>query len=108
MEKVYENALMFELEANGFQVESQKPIKVYYNKREAGKYFADLIVENKIILEIKSVSSIDKSHEAQLLNYLKATEMEVGLVLNFGQKAEHRRKVFANNRKDLIENLLNP
>lgn len=67
-----------------------------------------MIVENKVIIEIKVAISIDKSHEAQLLNYLKATEIEVGLILNFGQKAEYRRKIFANQRKDLIENLLNP
>ncbi|MGC2235606.1 MAG: GxxExxY protein [Pyrinomonadaceae bacterium] len=108
LEKVYERALAAELEASGFQVHSQQPIKVYYNGKNVGDYFADLIVENKIILEIKTASSIDKTHEAQLLNYLKATELEVGLILNFGEKAEYRRKVFANQRKDLIKNLLNP
>lgn len=108
LEKVYERALAAELEALGFQVHSQQPIKVYYNGKNVGDYFADLIIENKIILEIKTASSIDKTHEAQLLNYLKATELEVGLILNFGEKAEYRRKVFANQRKDLIKNLLNP
>jgi len=107
LEKVYENAMAFELEDNGLFVQTQLPIKVFYNGREAGEYFADLVVENKVILEIKTAAAIDKAHEAQLLNYLKATEMEVGLILNFGQKAEYRRKVFANQKKDIISQLLN-
>ena len=106
LEKVYENAMAFELEDNGLFVQTQLPIKVFYNGREAGEYFADLVVENKVILEIKTAAAIDKAHEAQLLNYLKATEMEVGLILNFGQKAEYRRKVFANQKKDIISQLL--
>lgn len=108
LEKVYENALAFELEANNLRVETQLPIKVYYNSREVGEYFADIIVEGKVIVEIKTAVAIDKAHESQLLNYLKATEIEVGLILNFGQKAEYKRKVFANQRNDLINDLLNP
>ena len=108
LEKVYENATAFELEAAGLYVQTQLPIKVFYNDREVGEYFADIVVENKVIVEIKTAVFIDKAHESQLLNYLKATEMEVGLILNFGQKAEYRRKIFANQNKDLISNLLNP
>ena len=89
-----------------FFVQNQLPIKVFYNSREAGEYFADLVIDNKVILEIKTAAAIDKAHEAQLLNYLKATEIEVGLILNFGQKAEYRRKVFANKKRDLVNNLL--
>jgi GxxExxY protein len=105
LEKVYENALKMELESKGFEVKQQFPINVYYNGKVAGEYFADLIVENKVIIEIKTASTIDKAHEAQLLNYLKATEIEVGLVLNFGQKPEKMRKVFSNKRQNLIESL---
>ena len=89
-----------------FFVQNQLPIKVFYNSREAGEYFADLVIDNKVIIEIKTAAAIDKAHEAQLLNYLKATEIEVGLILNFGQKAEYRRKVFANKKRDLVNNLL--
>lgn len=106
LEKVYENALVFGLETRGFQVQTQLPIKVHYNGREVGEYFADVIVENIVIIEIKTANTIDKAHESQLLNYLKATEIEVGLILNFGQKPEYRRKVFANQKKNLIRNLL--
>ncbi len=106
LEKVYENAMAFELEDNGLFVQTQLPIKVFYKGKEAGEYFADLAVENKIIVEIKTAAAIDKAHEAQLLNYLKATQTEVGLILNFGQKAEYRRKVFTNQKRDLISNLL--
>ena len=107
LEKVYENAMAFELEERGLVVQTQLPIKVFYNSREAGEYFADLVVENKVINEIKTAAAIDKAHEAQLLNYLKATGVEVGLILNFGQKAEYKRKVFANQKKGLISRLLN-
>ena len=106
LEKIYENALVFGLETRGFQVQTQLPIKVHYNGREVGEYFADVIVENIVIIEIKTANTIDKAHESQLLNYLKATEIEVGLILNFGQKPEYRRKVFANQKKNLIRNLL--
>jgi GxxExxY protein len=105
LEKVYENALKMELESQGFEVKQQFPINVYYNGKVAGEYFADLVVENKVIIEIKTASTIDKAHEAQLLNYLKATEIEVGLVLNFGQKPEKVRKVFTNKKQSIIESL---
>jgi GxxExxY protein len=105
LEKVYENSLAFELQANGLFVQQQLPINVFYNGKIAGEYFADLIVENKVIIEIKTASAIDKSHEAQLLNYLKATKIEVGLVLNFGQKPEKVRKVFTNKKRSLVESL---
>jgi GxxExxY protein len=105
LEKVYENALAIELESKGFEVKQQLPISVFYNGKIAGEYFADLIVENKVIIEIKTASAIDKAHESQLLNYLKATETEVGLVLNFGPKPEKVRKVFTNKKRSLIESL---
>lgn len=108
LEKVYENALAFELESNGFDVKTQLPIDVFYYDKKVGEYFADIVVENKVIVEIKTASSIDNAHEAQLLNYLKATEIEVGLVLNFGQKTEYKRKIYPNSKKDLLNNLINP
>jgi GxxExxY protein len=99
LEKVYENSLVLELHSLGFRVEQQKPIKVYYGRFSVGVYFADLVVENKVILELKAAESVNPAHEAQLQNYLKATDIEVGLLFNFGQKPEFRRKVFTNARK---------
>jgi GxxExxY protein len=95
------------LEESGLLVQQQKPINVFYNGKIAGEYFADIIVENNVIIEIKTANAIDRAFEAQLLNYLKATQIEAGLILNFGPKAEYRRKVFANEKKGLIESLFN-
>ena len=108
LEKVYENALVMELKEMGLSVLQQAPIKVFYNNSEVGEYFADLIVENCVIIELKAVEHLLKIHEAQLLNYLKATNIEVGLLINFGTTAEYRRKVCDNNRKNLKDLLLNP
>ncbi|UCH64508.1 MAG: GxxExxY protein [Ignavibacterium sp.] len=96
IEKVYENALMIELMNNGFKVEKQKPINVHYDNKIVGEYFANLIVEDKVILELKAAEALIQEHELQLINYLKATEIEVGLLLNFGKKHEIRRKIFSN------------
>ncbi len=99
LEKVYQNALHNELKNNGFGVESQKQIKVYYKNIEVGEYYADLIVNDKVILELKATEAITEAHEFQLLNYLKSTNIEVGLLLNFGKKPEFCRKVFQNYKK---------
>ncbi len=96
LEKVYENALKYELEKMRFKVDKQKPITVYYDDLMVGEYFADLIVENKVIIELKAAETLIEEHELQLINYLKATEIEVGLLLNFGKKPEIRRKIFSN------------
>ncbi|HNX88958.1 MAG TPA: GxxExxY protein [Paludibacteraceae bacterium] len=96
LEKVYEKALKYELEKAGFNVERQKPINVYYETELVGEYFADLLVENKVIIELKAAETICEEHENQLINYLKATEIEVGLLLNFGKKPEVKRKIFTN------------
>ena len=96
LEKVYENALKYELEKMKFKVDKQKPITVYYNDLTVGEYFADLIVENKVISELKAAETLIEEHELQLINYLKATDIEVGLLLNFGKKPEIRRKIFSN------------
>ncbi|HSA04398.1 MAG TPA: GxxExxY protein [Tenuifilaceae bacterium] len=97
LEKVYENALKIELEQSGLIVDKQRPIKVFYDSVIVGEYYADLIVNNLIIIELKAAESICEEHEFQLINYLKATEIEVGLLLNFGKKPEIRRKIFSNN-----------
>ena len=99
LEKVYENALSIELAKYGFQVQKQKSISVYYDEQEVGIYYADLIVNELVIIELKAASSIADEHYVQLLNYLKATNMEVGLLLNFGKKPEIRRKIFDNEFK---------
>lgn len=96
LERVYENALKIELEVNGFHVEKQKAIKVYYKESKVGEYYADLVVNNEIILELKAAESICLEHEYQLINYLKATNFELGLLLNFGKKPEIKRKIFSN------------
>ncbi len=96
LEKIYENALKIELELMGFSVEKQKPIHVYYNEICIGNYYADLVINEKIILEIKAVEFLVPEHEHQLINYLKATDFEVGLLLNFGKKPEIKRKIFSN------------
>ena len=94
LEKVYENALAKELAKRGHQIKQQAPIQVYYQGEAVGEYFADILVDEKVILELKAAEEIAKSHEAQLLNYLKATGIQVGLVLNFGPKAQFKRKIF--------------
>lgn len=98
LEKVYQNALTYELEKAGLFCERQKQIKVFYDDLIVGEYFADVVVENKVILELKASECLIEAHEFQLINYLKATDVEVGLLLNFGKKPEIRRKIFTNDR----------
>ena len=106
LENVYQNALYFELINKQLKVETQKPIKVYYQNQLVGNYKADLMVNDTIILELKAVEFLVEEHEHQLLNYLKATNIEIGLLLNFGKKPEIRRKIFTNDRKKICENLV--
>ena len=94
LEKVYENALCHELRKRGFVAVQQAPIVVWYDGIKVGEYYADILVEDKVLLELKSVSSLADEHTAQLLNYLKATGKEIGLLLNFGPKPDVRRKIF--------------
>jgi GxxExxY protein len=96
LEKVYENALKMELEMAGLEVKAQKPIHVMYKGGVVGEYFPDLLVENRVIVEIKSVSDLNDEHEAQLINYLAATKIEVGLLLNYGPKPQYMRKIHTN------------
>lgn len=99
LEKVYENAMVIELRKEALHATPQSPIKVYYDEQMIGDYYADLLIDNNVIVEIKAAKSIAPEHEAQLLNYLKATDIEVGLLINFGPQPEIKRKVFDNNKK---------
>jgi len=99
LEKVYELSLFEELTSNGIRCERQKKIEVFYKKKLVGEYYADILVDDKIILELKAAESICEEHEFQLINYLKATNIELGLLLNFGKKPEIKRKIFSNDIK---------
>lgn len=99
LEKVYENALFIELIESGLYCVKQKPIKVHYRDVVVGNYFADIVVNDKIIIELKAAEFLIEEHELQLINYLKATEIEVGLLLNFGKQPQFSRKVFSNVNK---------
>ncbi len=100
LEKVYENALAIELKDKQLRVAQQVPIAVHYRGQMVGEYMADLVVNDLVILEIKAAKTLAQEHEAQLLNYLKATPYEVGLLLNFGPKPEYKRRAFENTRKE--------
>jgi GxxExxY protein len=100
LEKVYQNAMFIELKNRGLKVDAQKQIKVFYKNVAVGEYYADLMVNDTIIIELKATEIIVKEFEFQLINYLKATDVEVGLLLNFGAKPEFKRKVFGNDRKN--------
>lgn len=97
LEKVYQNALFYELTKSGFNVKQQYPLEVFYEDKVVGEYFADLLVENKIILELKAAKSLEDIHLAQILNYLKACNMEFGLLINFGTPRVEIKKVVNNN-----------
>ena len=101
LEKVYENALVLELRKLGLRAEQQKRVPVFYDEQLVGDYFADIIVENAVVLELKAADAIAPEHEAQLINYLKGTEIEVGLLLNFGPKPQFVRKIFTNDKKSI-------
>jgi GxxExxY protein len=103
LEKVYENALVIELKRAELNVLQQQNIKVFYENQIVGDYYADLIVNERIILEIKAAEGLRADNRAQLINYLKATDKEIGLLLNFGKSAEFKRVIFTNDRKDLTE-----
>jgi GxxExxY protein len=92
LEKVYERALAIELEKAGFEVECQYPIPVFYDEKLVGDYYADLLVENLIIIELKAVETIAPLYEAQLVNYLTATQKDIGLLVNFGKSVQVKRK----------------
>lgn len=99
LERVYQNAMLIELKKRGFQVECSKKLIVYYKQDIVGEYVPDIIVNDLIILELKAVEYLIEAHENQILNYLKATDCEIGLVLNFGKDPQFIRKIFTNNFK---------
>jgi len=99
LENVYENAMMKEFKTTDIPAVSQYAINVVYEGEIIGEYFADILVDSKVIVEIKASKSLAIENEAQLLNYLKATEIEVGLLLNYGPKPDLKRKAFNNTRK---------
>jgi GxxExxY protein len=99
LESVYEAAMLIALREAGLKAETQVPIAVYFRGNRVGDFRADLMVENAVLLELKAARAPDPSHEAQLLNYLRATEIEVGLLLNFGIKPEFKRLASDNERK---------
>jgi len=96
LEKIYEKAMYVELKKLGLKCTTQFPIKVYYNEICVGKYYADLLVDKKVILELKATERLCREHELQLINYLKATNIEIGLLLNFGKEPEFKRKIYSN------------
>jgi GxxExxY protein len=99
LEKVYQNAMVLELRRIGVEVEPNAPTHVYYEGVQVGEYYADLLVSRCVIVELKAADALCDEHHAQLLNYLKATDIEVGLLLNFGPKPETKRKIYDNHQQ---------
>jgi GxxExxY protein len=108
LEKVYLNALYIELIKMGLKIDKEKRVLVYYEGHVVGDYNADLTVEDTIICELKTSESLYEGDENQLINYLKGTEIEVGLLLNFGKKPEIRRKVYDNDKKSWFTTTYRP
>ena len=104
LEKVYENALAMELRERGLFVQQQQPVNVFFKGQQVGEYFADLLVEKTVLVELKVAEVISVRHEAQLLNYLKASEINLGLLLNFGPRPEVKRKIYESARRGLNNN----
>ena len=103
LEKVYQNALLIELRKMGLKALKEKPITIYYDNKIVGEYIADIIVEDKVILELKANKEFAEIHEVQLINYLKATGIETGLLVNFGHSVQVKRKVFDKNKSLMRE-----
>lgn len=103
LEKVYRNAMTIELRKMGIEVIMEAPISVFYGGEMIGEYYADLLIAGKVIVELKAVKEFASEHEAQLLNYLKATSYEVGLLLNFGPTAQKKRLAYDNSRKGTMK-----
>ncbi len=102
LEKVYQNALYIELRELGFNVEKEKKVLVHYFGHVVGEYKADLVVENVVAVELKTAETLVLENENQLVNYLKATFFEVGLLLNFGKRPQLKRKIFDNDKKPML------
>lgn len=99
LEKVYENALAIELQRAGLSFYKQRPVEVFYDQINVGTYYADIVVNDVVIIELKAAECLVEAHELQLVNYLKATQLEVGLLLNFGKTPSFKRKIFSNDKK---------
>ena len=104
LESVYEESLAIALTAAGLKVSCQVPVPVWFRGKQVGDFRADLLVNDAVLIELKAARTLDASHESQLLHYLKATEIEVGLLLNFGARPQFRRLLFDNERKTIREN----
>jgi len=105
LEKVYENAMAIELRKLKFNVKCQYPVSVFYESEMVGDYYADIIVNDEIIIELKASKTLMEEHECQLINYLRATDMELGLLMNFGKEPSYKRKVFLNDFKNWNEDV---
>jgi GxxExxY protein len=104
LESTYSAAMVLALKQSGLIVTQEVEVPVWFRGEKIGQYFADMLVENKVLLELKAVRTLEPAHEAQLLHYLKATEIEVGLLFNFGPKPQFRRFLFDNARKKIRVN----
>jgi GxxExxY protein len=102
LERVYQNAMVLALKSEGLEVVTQKPLKVYYQERIVGDYFADIMVNDVIIVELKAATALAEAHQNQLRNYLKASGIEIGLLMNFGEMPTFKRLTWFNN--ELREN----
>lgn len=105
LEKVYKNAMHIELMEKGFKINCEYPVTVYYKGHNVGDFKADLLVDKEIFLELKASECLVQADENQLVNYLKSTEIEVGLLLGFCKKPEIKRKVFSNSKKNLCKSV---
>lgn len=101
LEKVYQKAMLIELRKMGLECKEESPVNLHYEGFQVGNYRADIIVNDVVIIENKAAETLVEENEFQLINYLKATKIEVGLLLNFGKKPEFKRKIFTNDRKDI-------
>jgi len=104
LESTYAQAMVVALEEAGLTTAREVPVPVWFRGKKVGQYFADLVVDGTILLELKAARTVEAAHEAQLLHYLRATEIEVGLLLNFGLRPQFRRLLFDNDRKQIREN----
>jgi GxxExxY protein len=104
LESTYAEAMVVALEEAGLKVAREVGVPVWFRGRKVGQYFADLLVNNAVLLELKTARTLESAHEAQLLHYLRATDIEVGLLLNFGTRPQFRRLLFDNQRKKIREN----
>jgi len=104
LESTYAEALVLALNESGLTAAREVPVPVWFRRRKVGQYYADMIVEGVVLLELKAARTLESAHEAQLLHYLRATEVEVGMLLNFGLRPQFRRLLFDNDRKKIREN----